>query len=221
MLQSHRFIILGNFKKLIISCLAALIALSCNAQKTKTLIAFSDSSSGQVLWGFKTKDGIVKIKPKYNWTDSKFLKYGAFVMSKEASFIAINQDDSVILIPYIFDNGPDYLSEGLFRFIENGKIGFANKQFKKIIPAKFDFVYPFENGYAIFNAGGKKAKFDEEHSYTSGGLWGLIDKKGKIVVEAKYLNLSSYKKKYYEATLPDNTKTIINHKGDVVKILNN
>src|SRR5690606_493853 len=39
---------------------------------------------------------------------------------------AIDQDENRLYEVYWFDNGPDYVSDGLFRIKRNGKVGFAN-----------------------------------------------------------------------------------------------
>lgn len=63
-------------------------------------------------------------------------------------WVYVDRDNRPILRPYIFDNGPDYFEENLARFVENGKMGFHDQALNIVIPAKYDFVYPFENGTA-------------------------------------------------------------------------
>ena len=51
--------------------------------------------------------------------------------------------------PYLYDNGPDYLSESLMRVQDSsGKIGYADEKGKIVIPPQFAFGYPFKNGQA-------------------------------------------------------------------------
>ena len=45
-------------------------------------------------------------------------------------FHALDKTGSVLFTIFPFDNGPDYPSEGLFRIIEDGRIGFANEHGK-------------------------------------------------------------------------------------------
>ena len=82
-----------------------LTVLTSFAQKASPnyLLAFSDSSSGKELWGFKTTSGHIAIKPKYETLLSDTLFNIAFVTLKY-KWIAINKQDSIILAPYIFDN---------------------------------------------------------------------------------------------------------------------
>lgn len=70
------------------------------------------------------------------------------LIQNNEGWVYVDRDNRLILRPYIFDNGPDYVEEGLARFIENGKMGFHDQALNIIIPAKYDFVYPFEKGTA-------------------------------------------------------------------------
>lgn len=187
---------------------------------TNYLLAYRDSSSGQELLGFKTTLGQIKIKPKYRHVLGSDTLYDmAFVMTLDSKWIAINKNDSVILIPYFFDNGPDYLEDGLFRFVENNKIGFANSKGQKIIPAQFDFASPFSEGLAAFSVGGKMENWDEEHSTWNGGRWGFINKKGQIVIKPKYANAYNFDNGHCEVWTQDNKHILIDKKGRTAKVL--
>lgn len=115
---------------------------------------YSDSTTGEILYGFKQNEE-PKIKAKYlnSYTDT--LHKMAIVQDRQKGWIGINKNDSIILFPYIYDNGPDYLSEGLFRFVEDDKMGFANADGEKIIPAHFDFLTSFKDGIAKYYIGGE------------------------------------------------------------------
>ena len=80
---------------------------------------------------------------------------------------------------FIYDNGPDYLSEGLFRIENkrNGKIGFADMQGNIIILPTYFHASPFKNGIAKVTKVGKKEKVGE-YTIITNGEWGLINKKG-------------------------------------------
>lgn len=50
---------------------------------------------------------------------------------------------------YQYENGDDYVREGLFRIIDrNGLFGFANKHGIVVIKPQFFFAFPFEGGKA-------------------------------------------------------------------------
>ncbi len=197
-----------------------LMALTSFGQKKQGsfLLPFSDSSSGNELWGFKTVSGKIVIKPKYESVGTDTLYNIAFVVLHD-SWVAINKKDSVLLTPYIFDNGPDYLEDGLFRFVENNKIGFANAKGQKIIPARFDFASPFSEGLAAFSVGGKMEKSGEEHSIWNGGLWGFVNKKGQVVIKPSFANVYDFKGAICEVWTKSNKHILIDRKGNMVRIL--
>jgi hypothetical protein len=114
-------------------------------------------------------------KPKFN-------KFGIAYILYQSRWVAINRKQKVLYEVFNYDNGPDYLSEGLHRFIENGKMGFANERGKKVIPANYDFVYPFSEGEAEFCNQCVSVKMGEHSSHDrTKGIWGRINKKGKIL----------------------------------------
>ena len=60
----------------------------------------------------------------------------------------------------------------LFRFTENGKVGFKNSKGVVIVPAIYDdATYQNIYGYIAVNRSGK---------------WGSLDYNGKVIVEPKY-----------------------------------
>ncbi|MCG6162334.1 WG repeat-containing protein, partial [Leptospira bandrabouensis] len=114
-----------------------------------------------------------------------FDENGVAFVAGEKGWSCINSDNKILLNSFIFDNGPDYLSEGLARFVENKKIGFHDPGCKKTIQAEYDFAYPFENGFSIVCNGCRSVKTDE-HSMIQGGNYGIINKKGEVVVPIEY-----------------------------------
>jgi hypothetical protein len=154
---------------------------ACNTPKEDYLLAYSDNSSGEVLRGYKSQNGEIVIKAKYTIAPDTLSKMAIVLLVKDKKweFLGIDQAENVLLKPYVFDNGPDYLQEGLFRFVENNKIGFANADGQKIIPAKYDFATPFENGKAEFYIGGHSVT-DGEHSTWEGSTKkGFLNKNGQ------------------------------------------
>lgn len=182
------------------------------------LLAFKDNSSGKELWGFKSTRGKVIIKPRYEVIVTDTMFKIAFV-TLHYKWVAINRKADILFTPYIFDNGPDYVQEGLFRFTENNKIGFANMQGQKVIKATFDFVSTFNSGLAAFNIGGHSKKVDDEHSSWQGGLWGFIDKSGKIVIKPKFKNVYDFKGQHCDVWTQDGKHILIDKKGNTFKVL--
>lgn len=105
----------------------------------------------------------------------------AYVFDKKLfgeGIVAINRNKEIIFDAYLFDNGPDYISDGLFRIKRNGKIGFANELGEVIIEAKYECAYPFENGMAKVSYDCETINDDMDHSTWKSSNWFYIDKNG-------------------------------------------
>lgn len=106
---------------------------------------------------------------------------------KEKDIVAISPSGTELFKVFQYDNGPDHLSEGVFRMIgNNNKMGFADTTGHIVIPPRFDFVTPFKNGHAFFNTGGRNVPIDKSGEYhmITGGHWGVINKEGKEICPA-------------------------------------
>ncbi|MNK01898.1 hypothetical protein D3C87_197110 [compost metagenome] len=99
---------------------------------------------------------------------------------KDQGMVAVNRNKEVIFEAYIFDNGPDYINEGLFRIVRNGKIGFADESGKVVIDALYNCAYPFEDGKAKVALNCETIE-DGEHSSWKSDQWFYIDRTGKKV----------------------------------------
>lgn len=106
---------------------------------------------------------------------------------KEKDIVAISPSGTELFKVFQYDNGPDHLSEGVFRMIgNNNKMGFADTTGHIVIPPRFDFVTPLKNGHAFFNTGGRSVPIDKSGEYhmITGGHWGVINKEGKEICPA-------------------------------------
>ena len=155
---------------------------SLRSETSGPLISFEDGNGT----GFKDLKGNIILPPIYghSYTDT-FNKAIAFVIDSAGKLIAIDRAGKKILTPYFFDNGPDYIEEGLFRFVDDKKIGFADENGKIIIPAKYEFVSEFRDGRACFGSG-YTIKDKGEMEMMVGGKWGFINTKGDTVIAQKY-----------------------------------
>ncbi len=206
-------------RKILLLSSFVILSTICNGQQLRQdyLISFFDTSMGRDLYSYKTLKGKVVIPAKYYTVATK--KFYTFALvADERGWVGINRKDSVILKPFIFDNSPDEIKEGLFRFVEDGKMGFSNDQGQKFIPARFDFVEPFSNGFAAFNVGGVIEQ-NGEHSFLNGGLWGFINKKGLIVIDPKFSGFSTANKHYMKAKTKDGLMLFVNSEGKVEKVV--
>ncbi|TPG31346.1 WG repeat-containing protein [Flavobacterium pectinovorum] len=90
-----------------------------------------------------------------------------------------DRNGNFLFEPYMFDAGFDDFNEGYMRFVENKKVGFANRNGVKIVPAQYDWVSTMNFGFAEYCNGCyfDRSK-DPEHPPLVGGIWGYIDKNG-------------------------------------------
>lgn len=81
-----------------------------------------------------------------------------------------------------FDNGDDYVVEGLSRIVdEQGRIGYADEKGNTVIAPRFKCAFPFENGKAKVADTGENRRYDAEHSYWESDGWYYIDKTGRKI----------------------------------------
>lgn len=190
------------------------------------------TTSGNALIGYKTSKGKIIIKPKYlSGSSDTVCRKMIIVENSEREFVGINRNDSIILRPYIYENGPDYEWEGLFRFVENGKIGFANLDGEKIIRAKYDFATPFSEGISEYSIGGEKIYENgktEKQIIKESGYVGLVDLHwtwGGDIIEIGYITkygkefekVTELYKNKREAWTKDKKHFLLNEKGKIIK----
>lgn len=131
-------------------------------------------------FGFKDATGAVVIPPKYV-TVYEFEPGGLARVLDEQGWHVIDETGAVLFEPFLFDNGPDYVVEGLARFVSKGRVGFHDMKGNVVIEPRFDFATPFEGGRAEVCVGCVKRPIGEHHKY-EGGKWGVIDRTGAFVV---------------------------------------
>jgi hypothetical protein len=170
--------------------IAGIMIYSCSYNK-KPDYWFRECDSTGIKCRYIDTHGNVKIPyGKYYHCYTDTFKNIAFVTG-EKGIIGINKNEEILFNVCIFDNGPDYIVDGTFRIVDKNKMGFADTLGKIIIPAIYDFVYPFEKNIALVNIGGHSESIDpsdpqcEYHTWV-GGNWGIINKKGEIIKDIKY-----------------------------------
>lgn len=122
---------------------------------------------------------------KVNSGNSDSSKIKAVVYKEGKGFMAMDKNGNELFEIFTFDNGPDYTSEGFFRIIKNGKIGYADEMGNIAIEPQFKVALPFQNGMAAFCEGCSEVA-KGEHKIWSGGKWGFINLDGAITIPAKY-----------------------------------
>lgn len=102
----------------------------------------------------------------------------AFVQKEYDGIVAINRNEKILFNVFPFDNGPDYPSEGLYRIIKDGKIGYADLKGNIIIKPQFTCAHPFENGKAEVSCNCSITRVGEYVSW-GGGNWFYINRLGE------------------------------------------
>ena len=173
-------------KTVITLSIFALITSSCGQRESDYLLKYDDDSC--LCFGYTNRKGDIVIKPQYHYaTDT--LRTIATVIDTTWRLYMIDRNGKEIegLIPFCYaDFLPDneLPGEGLFRFVENGKMGFADMTGKKVIAAQFDFVTPFHDGFATYFMGGGWTPIDdnkEYHEWTGEYEQGYINRTGERV----------------------------------------
>lgn len=174
--------------KNILVLLGVLISCSLYSQNGKLYSYCPYPEIDETACGFVDSNNNIVIpvgKYQYIYT-SEFDKIAFVSIKGKSGVFAIDRSENILFQVFIIDNGPDQVSNGLFRIVENGKIGFANMQGQIIIQPIYLFAFPFQkNGFAIFNEGATLVKEGEYHRYV-GGKWGAINLKGEVVVPATF-----------------------------------
>lgn len=131
----------------------------------------------EFLYGYLDSSGNLIIPPEYNYAhDFRDGKAMVGVKDGTSAFIGLNGE---ILTTYPYEQmGP--LSEGMisFRKTAQDKAGYVNEAGKVVIPPRFSYAGPFENGRAIVNV-----SEDYKNQY------GLIDKTGAFILEPQYYDI--------------------------------
>ena len=156
---------------------------------TDYLVSFSEEGSFTpgASYGYRNSKGEIIIPVgKYSNCFTDTFKNFAFVYDPKltnSKIVAIDRNENILFDAYIFDNGPDYLEDGLFRIVRNGNIGYADKNGIIVIEPKFECADQFENGITkvALNCKLVKDKYDSEHIRMESDSWFYIDKKGNKV----------------------------------------
>ncbi len=186
------------------------------------LLSYSETdSTGNELYGYKTINGEIVIKARYRLVYTDTLHLMATIMTPDWEVVCIDRNDSVLCRPFIFDNGPDYISEGVFRIVENGKMGFADTDGKIVIPAVFDFVAPFgdgveelrEEGVADYVMGGHRQYLpgDEYWTWAGGYESGYINHAGQ-----RFAKISKLKNGKRKAWTHEGKRVWLDRTGNII-----
>ncbi|MFD1603794.1 hypothetical protein ACFSJW_10230 [Flavobacterium artemisiae] len=175
-------------KKLLFVLIVVILNYPVFAQSNDVWTSFPNKDT--TLVGFKDKNGIIKIQPKFN---------GFTIARKFENIIAVSEEENGKWKNYyltkqgkivgrdslfVFDNGPDCENEGFIRFTDRktDKMGIFNAEGKIVIPAHYSGLTKVRNGLIIALKDAEKQQ-DGEHFFWKGGKEFLIDINNKILIE--------------------------------------
>lgn len=120
--------------------------------KTEYLIMITDTINDR--YGYVDQQGDTAIRlGKYSYCFTDTFRTYAIIHKTTGGFYAIDRNEKDMYEVFNYDNGPDYVEEGLFRIIENRKIA--------DLVQKCCFVFLISPlivpGYSPYNRGNKKA----------------------------------------------------------------
>lgn len=156
------------------------------------LLVSSKASKNYLILKFNNNDecGYVDSKGRIIIPFGKYLrcftdtfKNYAIVEKPKQGFVVIDRNESVKYKVFTIDNGPDDITEGLFRIVKNGKIGYAGSDFSVKIKPLYGCAFPFENGKAKVGYDCKTETDPQTHEYHYwiSKNWFYIDKQGHRV----------------------------------------
>jgi hypothetical protein len=148
------------------------------ATQPEPLLVTQPDSTGETGYRNGNNEVIIPLG-KYAQCLTDTFRTHAIVLTKgDNKWVVIDRAEKQLYEVFPYDNGPDYPSEGLFRILKDGKIGYADATtFAIVIPPQFECAYPFENGKAKVSTHCKTATDGEHREWTS-DAWQYIDKKG-------------------------------------------
>ena len=144
-----------------------------------SMISYRDQNNQYIIKPFLTPD----YKVDRELDNSEIITDYFFITHRDEREIAVNRKGQFLFYPYYYDNGPDYLQEGLFRITDkHNKVGFANDRGEIVIAPKYDYASSFTMGFASYCNGCyfDRSK-DSEHPILVSTSMYYIDKKGNLI----------------------------------------
>lgn len=110
--------------------------------------------------------------------------YALVIFENKPGIWSVNPDGEVLYEVKVFDNGPDYGSNGLFRIIKDKKIGYADfTTGDVVIEPQFGCAYPFDDSGRAKVGLTCQTETDGEHSWWVTDEWFFIDKEGRVITD--------------------------------------
>jgi hypothetical protein len=136
------------------------------------------------LHGYQNAAGEMVIAPRFLFAYS-FSPEGVAAVIEDGVPAYIDPQGRVIAQAFLYDNGPDYFTEGRARVVVEGKVGFIDRFGKIAVAPRYDYAAAFCHGLAVVCTGCAKQQQGEHASY-SGGKWGFVDRQGRVAIPLRY-----------------------------------
>lgn len=170
--------------KKIFSCLF-ILASSLSFSQTEKLFYYIEKDS---LLGVKNQNGKIIVLADITWSSDGYnekneIKSSIFLLSfKNKGDLYFDRKGNYLFKTALAALGYSDFHEGYILYENNGKSGLANRLGNKIIPAKYDYIFPMNFGFAQYcNGCYWDTSKDEEHPPLVGGVWGFVDRNGKEI----------------------------------------
>jgi hypothetical protein len=182
--------------KKIILLFSPFFFLACGSDNTSTEVAKNDTTAvtepavPHLLCVFDANEQPAFINEKldtvipfgqYTHSFSDTIFELGFVTDTSGKILGLNETGDVLFEVYNYDNGPDYVQDGLFRIVRDGKIGYADEAGNIVIEPQFECAYAFENGKATVTIECEKIPDVEGSTLWESTEWYHIDTTGKTV----------------------------------------
>lgn len=138
---------------------------------------------GDSIMLLNSKGDTIAPMGKYRYYEESIPGNDIVIVLKESEgLIYVNAEGNELnYCPFIFDNGADYVSEGLVRIVDkDGKMGYVDSLHHVVIKPQFFFVEPWKDGYGRVAKEGYFERIDEEHKIVVVEKWYTIDRNGNL-----------------------------------------
>jgi hypothetical protein len=160
-------------KLIVLIIMSIFFVVQITAQQKLYRIQNADEECGYI----NSKGDTVVPIGKYLLCQDSVIKTIGFVYGNGGIF-CINAMGKELFEVFNYDNGPDIPSNGLFRIVKDGKIGYANTKGQIVIAPQYKCAWPFEKGKAQVSYNCNIVQEGEIKLWKEGD-WFYIDKTGK------------------------------------------
>jgi hypothetical protein len=169
--------------KIMYKLIPLLFLLSCSSSNENEYLLLKSQLNPSEEYGYITQNGETVIPfGKYSICFTDTFRNHAIVLIDSIGFVSIDRNENIQYKIFTIDNGPDSISDGLFRIIIDDKIGYANSLGEIKIKPQYKFAFPFINGKAkVTNEGYIKQLLNSEYHSWESNNWFYIDKHGKQI----------------------------------------